>query len=200
MSSDVRERIFDPFFTTKGPRKGSGMGLAVVHGIIKGCGGAITLESEVGRGSTFDVFIPRIEVGPERESTPSGIVSRGKERILVIEDDEIQLRSMAEMLKRLGYSVTAHSDGPEALDDFQRNPRGFDLVVTDQAMPWMSGIELAERMLMLRPDLPVILCTGYTDEVDEERARAVGVRGVVNKPFTLADVSAAIRQALKRGG
>ena len=102
------------------------------------------------------------------------------------------------MLRRLGYRVAAHSSVPEALDDFQQDPRGYDLVITDQAMPWMSGTELAERMLMLRPKLPIILCAGYTDEVSEERARTVGVRELLRKPFTLADVSATIRRALAR--
>jgi len=198
MSPEVRERIFDPFFTTKGPGKGSGMGLAVVHGIVKAYGGAITVDSEVGRGSTFDVYIPCIATGPELQSTLSGIISKGTERILLVEDEEIQLRSMAKMLIRLGYRVIPSPSAAEALIHFRSDPANFDLVITDQAMPEMSGFELAERLLKIRGDIPIVLCTGYSEGVDRESAEEVGIREFVAKPFTLADVSAVIRRALKK--
>jgi PAS domain S-box-containing protein len=201
MSPQVMERIFDPFFTTKKPGEGSGMGMAVVHGIVQKYGGAITVYSEVGQGSTFNVFFPRIEGEPEPARIPSPALSTGKGRILLVDDEEIQLRTMQSMLKRLGYQVTARSSSPEALSEFQADPSGFDLVITDQTMPKMTGAKLAESFLKIRPGIPVILCTGFSEVVNGEKAKLLGICELVMKPFTVKEISEMIRRVLeeKRG-
>ena len=196
MAPEVMERIFDPFFTTKGPGKGSGMGLAVVHGILKRCGGAITVSSEPDKGSTFNVFIPRIETVPSQRSVSSRTLAGGKERILIVEDEDVQLQSMVRMLEWLGYRVTAKTDGREALAEFQKNPHGFDLVITDQAMPVMTGAQLTEALLKILPEIPIILCTGFSEAVSEEQAKAIGVREFIHKPFSIVEMSEKIRRVL----
>jgi CheY-like chemotaxis protein len=196
MAPEVMERIFDPFFTTKGPGKGSGMGLAVVHGTLKRCEGAITVSSEPGKGSTFNVFIPRIETVPSQRSVSSRTFAGGTERILIVEDEDVQLQSMVRTLEWLGYRVTAKTDGREALAEFQKNPQGFDLVITDQAMPVMTGAQLTEALLKIRPEIPIILCTGFSEAVSEERAKSIGVREFIRKPFSIVEMSETIRRVL----
>jgi PAS domain S-box-containing protein len=199
MSSEVIERAFDPFFTTKAPGEGSGMGLAVVQGIVRDHGGAISVYSEAGHGSTFNVFFPLIR-GPEihLDASPGGITG-GRERILLIDDEEAQALSVARMLERLGYDLTTRTDPLEALDLFRREPGRFDLVITDQAMPRMMGARLAEEILKIRPDLPVILCTGFSEQVDANGAKKRGLREFLMKPFSLREISEVIRRALESG-
>jgi len=200
MTPEILERVFDPFFTTKGPGEGSGMGLSVVHSIVKACGGAVFAASEAGSGSSFAVFLPRltVEVKPEKAAEETSLGSG--ERILLVEDEDTQRESLVRMLERLGYGVTDLSDGAAALEEFRRDPQAYDLVITDQSMPKMSGSELAEAVLAERNDLPVILCTGFSDAVDGKIARAKGVREFVVKPFTLAEISKTIRRALAGTG
>ena len=176
MSREVVERVFDPFFTTKKPGEGTGMGLAVVHGIIKNHKGAITVYSEMGKGTTFNVFLPRIpgETRPEAGSVES--IPTGKERILVVDDEEPQLQSVTRMLEKLGYKIVAKSDSLEALDVFRAESGEFDLVITDQTMPKMTGDKLARSILIIRPDIPVILCTGFSEVIDAEEAKGMGIR------------------------
>jgi CheY-like chemotaxis protein len=196
MSQDVIDRIFDPFFTTKKPGEGTGLGLSVVQGIVRNYGGAITVYSKVGQGSTFNVFLPRIEDEQEAEEAPSATITGGKERILVVEDEEEQLRGFQNVLRKLGYQVAARTNSLTALSDFRADPDAFDLVITDQTMPRMTGTSLAEEMLKIRPGLPVILCTGFSEVVNGERAKLLGVRGFVMKPFSVGEIAAAIRRAL----
>ena len=200
MPPEVLEKVFDPFFTTKGPGEGSGMGLSVVHSIVKTCGGAVFAASEPGVGSTFSVFLPRLdaEAAPERLAAETFLGSGERMRVgdRVAEFAQAQRESLVRMLGRLGYGVADHSDGSTALEEFRKNPREFDLVITDQSMPKMSGVDLAEAILAERPDLPIILCTGFSDVVDGRRAEARGVREFIVKPFTLAEISKTIRRAL----
>jgi two-component system cell cycle sensor histidine kinase/response regulator CckA len=200
MTPEILERVFDPFFTTKGTGEGSGMGLSVVHSIVKTCGGAVFAASEAGAGSSFTVFLPRltVEVKPEKAAEEASLGSG--ERILLAEDEDTQRESLVRMLERLGYAVTNLADGAAALEEFRKDPQAYDLVITDQSMPKMSGSELAEAVLAERDDLPVILCTGFSDAVDGKRARAKGVREFVVKPFTLAEISKTIRRALAGTG
>jgi PAS domain S-box-containing protein len=191
----IRERIFEPFFTTKQVGSGTGLGLAVVYGILKTHEGAITVESAPGEGSTFRVFLPRAfpedMVGAEeRAQAPTGTG-----HVLFVDDEE-PLRLLAEgMLSPLGYRVTTAPDAYNALALFRRDPHGFDVVVTDQAMPGMTGLKLVEQLLRMRPDLPVILCTGYNEFAERENVRSAGIQELLTKPLLKQELAAAIRRA-----
>ena len=198
MDKEIIERIFDPFFTTKKPGEGTGMGLAVVHGIVKNHGGAITVYSEIGKGSTFNIFLPMIKEELKAEITPPEMIMTGNERILLIDDEEIQVRSVQPMLERLGYKVIGKTDALEALEVFKEQPDEFDLVITDQTMPHLTGRELAEELLRIRPDIPIILCTGFSEVIHEEEAKAMGIREFVMKPFSVSEMAKRIRKALGR--
>jgi PAS domain S-box-containing protein len=188
------QKIFAPFFTTKKPGEGTGMGLAVVHGIVKSYGGAIAVQSELGRGSTFEVLIPRADSEAELRSSAARKVSFGNERVLLVEDEEMQLLSLERMLERLGYRATSYRNGVDALVDFEAHPNNYDLVITDQTMPQMTGVQLAKGILRVRPDIPVILCTGYSEVIDAEEAKELGIREFIMKPFGVAEFSATIRR------
>jgi PAS domain S-box-containing protein len=192
----IMERIFDPFFTTKRPGEGTGMGLSVVHGIVKSCGGAIVVDSEPGKGSTFDLFFPRMEGDflPEADSVAS--MATGNERILFVDDEEDLVDMVQQMLKRLGYSVVAKTSSIEALEIFQAQPNQFDLVITDQTMPHMTGADLAKELMCIRPDIPVILCTGFSEVISAEEARALGIREFVMKPFATREIAEITRYVL----
>ncbi len=179
MNPEVRDRAFDPFFTTKKPGEGTGMGLAVVHGIVKNHEGALTLESEVGKGTTVHVFLPWVQAEEPREYVPSEPIPTGKERILLVDDEEMQVQTLQHMLERLGYRVIGKTSALEALETFRSQPDVFDLVITDQTMPVLTGAELSRELLGLRPDLPIILSTGYSETFDEEEAREEDVREAV---------------------
>ncbi len=199
MAPEVRERAFDPFFTTKDIGEGTGMGLAVVHGIVKKHEGAITLESEVGKGTLVSVFFPLVD-GERREGQDSslGPIPRGTERVLLVDDEEIQVRTLQAMLERLGYRVTAKTDPQEALKAFRARPDAFDLVITDMAMPRLRGDRLAAELLSIRGGLPIILCTGFSERVDEAGARAIGIRHFAMKPFSVREIAHLIRQGLAK--
>jgi PAS domain S-box-containing protein len=198
MDPEVRDRAFDPFFTTKKPGEGTGMGLAVVHGIVKSHEGALTLESDMGKGTTVHVFLPWAQGVEPWEPVPSGPIPTGKERILLVDDEEMQVQTLQHMLERLGYQVIAKTRAPEALETFKTQPEAFDLVITDQTMSGMTGADLAREVLQIRPDMPVILYTGYSETFDEEQARSIGIRDFALKPLTVRDMAERIRRALKK--
>jgi PAS domain S-box-containing protein len=197
MNREVREKAFDPFFTTKAKEKGTGLGLAVVHGIVKKHGGEIRVESEVGQGTTVSVFLP-VHDEVKKGEAPSPIlgVLTGSERILFVDDEEVQTRTVETMLKRLGYRVVVETDPRKALEIFRAQPDAFDLVITDQIMPDLTGIHLSKEMLAMHPDLPIIICSGYSEQVDEDKIAAFGIKGFIQKPFTVTEISQAIRNAL----
>ena len=193
----TEEKIFDPFFTTKKQGEGTGMGLSVVHGIIKSYGGAITVVSESGKGATFEAFFPRIESEATMTTEPHpNDLPGGDEQILVVDDEKILADSMALILEKLGYRVTPRTSSTEALEAFRTKPDKFDLIITDQTMPNMTGAELAKKLIQIRPDIPIILCTGFSETISEDEAKAKGVHEFVMKPYVTAQIAETIRQVL----
>jgi nitrogen-specific signal transduction histidine kinase/CheY-like chemotaxis protein len=201
MDRKIMDRIFDPFFTTKGPGRGTGLGLSVVHGIVRNHGGGITFTSEPDRGTTFHVFLPRSDHAEDlpEENTPGPVIG-GKERILFLDDEEALVHANQKILERLGYEVVAGTDSLEALEVFRAQPERFDLIITDQTMPHMTGDTLARKILQLRPDIPIILCTGFgqasSGALTEAAARATGIREVVRKPVERSEMARIIRRVL----
>ncbi len=194
--AEIRHQIFDPFFTTKGQGEGTGMGLAVVFGIIKSHHGAITVESEMGKGTTFTLLFPESREPVEEERLQTVGLLGGDENILVVDDEPIVLDVVSKMLTRLGYDVATAVGGSEGWKGFTNNPDGFDLVLVDQVMPEMAGMRLAEKMLAVRRDLPVILFTGYSETVSREKAYAAGIRGFLMKPIMRKQLAETVRQVL----
>lgn len=200
MPPEVLDRIFEPFYTTKGVGKGTGLGLSVVHGIVKSLGGDIIVESNVGEGTRFTVYIPKYagEVRDQASSDKTEFPARGKENILLIDDEEIILASLQRVLKVSGYRVVAVKDSLEALRLFGSEPAEFDLVITDLTMPKMTGIELAGKLLEIRPDIPVILCTGFNDVINDREAKSHGIRELLLKPTDIRELKTTVRKALER--
>jgi PAS domain S-box-containing protein len=196
MDAATRARVFEPFFTTKEPGKGTGLGMAVVHGILRDHGGAIELDSAPGRGTTFTVLLPRTEAVDRDGTRVDREVPRGRERILLIDDEAAIVCSEKRLLERLGYKVKAVMTGVGALEVFRAAPGDFDLVITDHAMPELSGMALAQEILKLRGDMPIILCSGYTDALGEEDAASAGIREFITKPIRPDDLARAVRRAL----
>jgi PAS domain S-box-containing protein len=198
MSSEIMARVFDPFFTTKGRGEGTGMGLAVVHGIVRSHGGTVTVESHPDEGSTFCVYLPRHDgtaVATARDDQ-SPMVSGGGERILLVDDEPMLIELWQRSLYRIGYLVTAFESSAQALVIFQNNPADFDLLITDQTMPEMSGISLAEKIRAIRADLPIMLCTGAPDERLMDAVRALNIQALLKKPFTISKLATAVRHIL----
>jgi PAS domain S-box-containing protein len=191
------DKIFDPYFTTKEIGKGTGLGLSVVHGIVKEHGGDIRVDSEVGKGTAFHVYLPLLEDSRNsRTATVTGKYPTGSESILLVDDEEPIIRLEQMMLERLGYQVTPRTSSPDALDAFRANPSIFDLVISDRGMPNMTGEQLARELISIRPEIPVILCTGFSDENDEKRARDLGVKGFLKKPVAAGDLATLVRKVL----
>jgi PAS domain S-box-containing protein len=196
MSAGTLDRIFVPFFTTRSPGEGTGMGLSVVYGIVESLGGAVKAYSEPEKGTTISIYLPCID-GEETASTaPETAAPTGTERILFVDDEPALVEVAENMLSLLGYQVTCLTSSREALCRFRAAPDAVDLVITDQTMPEMTGIELAGEMMAIRPDLPVILCTGFSQQVNEERAAAHGIRRFLMKPMVMRDVAQGVREVL----
>lgn len=186
MDERTASRIFEPFFTTKPLGHGTGLGLSVVHGIVQQHGGAITVDSKVGRGTTFLVYLPAASQAADRLNSEQGEVPHGHgENILYVDDEEPLVFLATRMLERLGYQVTGCVDPEKALAVFRANPKQFDAVVSDVAMPGMSGTDLARELLQIRPGLPIVLTSGYIRPQDEESARELGLPELVLKPDTV---------------
>jgi signal transduction histidine kinase/ActR/RegA family two-component response regulator len=198
IAPDVKERMFDPYFTTKEIGKGTGMGLAMIHGIVNSHGGFIRCQSVLGQGSTFEVFLPAAEGQHVVSEASHDVIAGGNEHLLLVDDEQVLLEMNATMLRRLGYRVTEKADSFEALAAFTADPQGFDLVLSDQTMPGLTGEHLARRILALRPDTPILLCTGYSNLISEEKIKTLGIRGLAMKPLAKRDVAALIRQAMGR--
>ena len=197
MEPEVMERIFEPFFTTKDVGEGRGMGLAVIHGMVKNHKGFIEVHSEPGKGSTFHLFFPKIEKETKSGSGPFTPSVEGKKRILFVDDDTEIANTGKEMLEGYGYQVESKTCSEEALKTFRDRPGRFDLVITDMIMPKMTGEALAEKFMRIRPDIPIILSTGYDEEIYKERARKIGIKAVMMKPVTGRGLVNAIKKALR---
>ena len=196
ISPRVIASIFEPYFTTKKPGEGTGMGLAAVHGIVKGYGGEIKVESEVGKGTVFTVYLPVTKKREVSAQYVPEILPLGNERILLI-DDELPIVEMARLaLERQGYKVTIRTSSVEALELFKQKPDDFDLVITDMTMPNMTGDNLAVELMKIRPDIPVILCTGYSKKISDERAAEIGIKAFAYKPIVKADLAKTVREVL----
>jgi CheY-like chemotaxis protein len=191
------EKIFEPYFTTKAKGDGTGLGLAIVQSIVFSCGGDIIVRSELGKGSAFQVYLPVIrseeEKQQEEETAPP---PSGKERVLIVDDDAGVAGTNSSILKSLGYQVTALHSSAKALALFSSQPEYFDLLLTDMTMPEMTGAELMRKILALRPDLPVLLCTGFSELIDEQKAVEQGAYCLLMKPFSKQELARTVRAAL----
>jgi PAS domain S-box-containing protein len=196
MTSDVIDRIFDPYFTTKEKGVGTGLGLAVVHGIVKKCGGAIRVESEFGKGTTFHIYLPKVDMTASINTEAPKTIVGGSERILFVDDEKMLVDIGQQVLQRLGYEVVSRTSPIEALELFKAKPDFFDLVITDKTMPGMTGDALAKELIRIRPELPVIICTGYSQTIDHERAKQIGIKDFVMKPILINEIAAAVRKVL----
>ncbi len=195
----IVERIFEPYFTTKDIGKGTGLGLAVIKGIVDSYNGYIEVSSERGEGTTVQVCLPAIEEKAVSEREAQGPLIGGSERILLVDDEEAIVGLYKETLGRLGYKVTAFCNSEEMFETFQASPDSFDLVITDQSMPHLSGSELAKKILKIRPDIPIILCTGFSSIVSEPQAREIGIDQFIMKPINQKELALAIREGLDKG-
>jgi PAS domain S-box-containing protein len=198
--SDVIAKIFDPFFSTKPRGEGTGLGLSVVHGIVKDCGGDIKVYSEEDQGATFSIFLPLIDEGKQQDVKEIELVQRGEEHLLFVDDEEHLADLGKLMLERLGYKVTAVSDSQSAWQIFQNNPDAFDMIITDRTMPGLTGLELSKKAQALCPKIPIILCTGFSTDYSLEQLREIGIRGCIYKPVLKKELAEIIRHVLDYEG
>lgn len=197
MSREIQEKIFEPYFTTKEKGDGTGLGLAVVHGIVKRLDGDIVVDSEPGKGTVVSVYLPvAAELGDTIQENPVKQSPKGDERILLVDDDPSIVEIYRGILENLGYTVTCFTESLETLDTFRQQPTGFDLVITDMTIPKMTGTELTEQIFAIRPDMPIILCTGHSELINEEKAEELGIKKFLKKPFRENDLAVAVREIM----
>ncbi len=199
MNPDQLDRIFDPYYTTKDTGEGTGLGLAVVRGIIKAHNGVVTVQSKPNHGSRFDVFLPEVNAAVPTQADHPVSLPKGTETILFVDDEQALVTMSKQMLELLGYRTVVRTSSIEAYELFRHDPHRFDLVITDMTMPDMTGAQLAVKLLKIRPDTPVILCTGYSEQITEKRARDIGIRAFVLKPLVMREIAEKIREILDGG-
>jgi PAS domain S-box-containing protein len=193
----IQGKIFDPYFTTKEQGKGTGMGLSVIHGIVQSADGSIQMNSVPGEGTEFHVYLPVMISSTEQQETQTKEqIQHGTESILLVDDEDVIAILEKEMLERLGYSVVSRTSSVEALEAFRANPDKFDMVITDLAMPNMTGDKLASELVKIRPDIPILLCTGFSQMIPEEKANTIGIQGILMKPIVMKDLSDKMREVL----
>jgi two-component system, cell cycle sensor histidine kinase and response regulator CckA len=198
MSQEIADRIFEPYFTTKRAGEGTGLGLAVVHGIVESHEGRIEMQTRAKRGTTFSVYLPVIDEVSPNQADDGDIAPTGRETILVVDDEELLAAVTKQILESLGYRVAAETDSLEALDLFGSMPERFDLVITDMTMPNLTGIELAIKMKAVRPEVPVIVCTGFSDQISQDIAKDMGIEALVMKPVLKVELAKTVRRVLDR--
>ena len=196
MDRETLNRIFDPYFTTRKKSQSSGMGLTVAQDIIRNYNGAITVHSKPEKGTTFYVFLPKFQIEPQKEEISAQPFPRGNENILLIDDDIHLMSSLKGALEKLGYKVEGKSSSLDALEAFRTKPHEFDLVLTDQTMPDLTGENLSRELMAIRPGIPIILCTGFSELIDEKKAMAMGIRRFIMKPIKFRYMADAIRKTL----
>jgi CheY-like chemotaxis protein len=198
ISEENKDRIFDPYFTTKLRGEGTGLGLSVVHGIVKLLKGHINFQSEPDKGTVFSVYLPRTseKVDLHDFDNYQKEVIGGSERIMIVDDEDYVLDFEADALKSLGYEVHAFSSSKAALEAFKCQSDNFDLVITDMTMPHMTGDQLSQKIISMRPDIPVLLCTGFSEKIDEQKAKALGIRGYISKPIKLSQFADMVRKSI----
>ncbi len=189
-------KIFDPYYTTKEIGKGTGLGLSVVHGIIQELGGLIEISSEPHRGTRIDLYLPVIEDIDGRQVIVQDTIPLGSEHILLVDDENAVIRMVEQMLTRLGYTTTTRTASIEAYEAFKANPDRFDLVMTDMSMPNMTGIQLAQKIKTIRKNLPIVICTGFSDQINDEKCHALGIQGYLMKPLVIGDLAVTLRKVL----
>jgi len=194
----IKDRIFDPFFTTKELGEGTGLGLSVVYGIVKDCGGTISVDSEPGKGTIFTIHLPLIVVDEITDVKQAAAIPEGKGHILYVDDEEPIASLGNDFLTTLGYDVTIRLSSPDALEAFKANPQRYDLVITDMTMPHMTGAVLARKLLQIRPELPIILTTGFSEMVNEEESKRIGIREFLMKPISLHILAQAVKNHLNK--
>jgi len=195
---EIVDRIFEPYFTTKAQGKGTGLGLAAVHGIVKSHGGAIVVKSQIGQGTTFEVYLPLTKKERDKEKKATSQLPGGNERILLIDDEPDILIVEKEMLEKLGYKLKVACNARDALKQLIEQPDQFDLIITDITMPGMTGVEFIERLRKTYCEIPIILCTGFSELISEEKALSLGVNGFLKKPISMVDFSNTIRKVLDK--
>jgi len=201
MDAETRARIFEPFFTTKPVGEGTGLGLAVAHGIIAAHGGVIRVQTAQGQGSLFEIYLPRsASTAPVDRPVPLAVAHRGRgESVLYVDDDDVMVVMVERLLQRLGYVVTCLHDPAHAIDVVRAAPQAFDVVVTDLNMPELSGLDVARALQRIRADLPVIISSGNLPDQLQNEARQAGVRALVHKQYTLEELGAVIHRVLAGG-
>ena len=198
IAKEIINRIFDPYFTTKEMGKGSGMGLSIVHGIVQNHNGAISVDSKLGKGTTFSLLFPVVDEKPKIETETKDKIPRGHETILFVDDEKSITDMTQKMLTHLGYKVETSLNPLQALDLFKSKPDEYDLVITDMTMPQMTGAKLSKKLMEIRSDIPVIICTGHSSLIDEEKAIQFGIAGYVMKPMSMPTIAKTIRKVLDK--
>jgi signal transduction histidine kinase/CheY-like chemotaxis protein len=196
MEQEVLKRIFEPFFTTKNPNEGTGLGLPVVHGIVKSHGGAMDVTSAPGQGTTFDIYLPKIETQDSVESEEAEPKKKDKKVVLLVDDEEMIVNVTGQILERLGYEVVAETNSLDALEQFQEKPDEFDLVITDQVMPNMTGTELAGEIFAIRQNMPVILFSGFPEQICREELKRIGINHFIMKPVNRQELTEIMQEIL----
>ncbi|MCP3932540.1 MAG: response regulator, partial [Bacteroidetes bacterium] len=196
IESEIMDRVFDPYFSTKEVDKGSGIGLSVVHGIVKNHNGSISITSEPTKGTTVKVLFPSINEMPVPEKVISEDLPKGTETVLLIDDEKALLEMGQQVLERLGYKVEVSNNPVEALEQYRSNPNHFDLIITDMTMPQMTGKDLIQEILKIQPDMPIILCTGFSEKINRESAGEIGIGKYIEKPLNKRELSIAVREVL----
>lgn len=196
IDQEIIDRIFDPYFTTKKPGKGTGMGLSVIHGIVKSYNGTVEVKSRKGEGTCFEVFFPAADNGVKTEEKQEASPPSGNANILCVDDEGFLVELASQILEQLQYRVEGADNPREALKIFKEDPHRFDLLITDMTMPYMSGLQLAKAVMAIRKDFPVIICTGFSEQINADSARKMGLSGFLMKPFSIRDMAVAVQKAL----